>query len=462
MGNQLSDLPNMNSLLEHPLLSGIGKERVKRAARVVLDDLRNGFTVCEGKTLPSLDECAELILTYIKSDTRNLRGVINATGVVLHTNLGRAPLGAGAIVAAAEACAGYCNLEYDLETGQRGDRFAHVESLVCELTGAEAAMVANNNAAAMVLVLAALAKGKKVAVSRGELVEIGGSFRIPEIIAQSGAELIEVGTTNKTRLGDYKYAVENMGVEALLKVHTSNYEIIGFTESVPVETLARYGKSVGLPVIFDMGACFLIDPERYGFRHGVTAKSGIAAGADVVCFSGDKLAGSVQSGIVAGSYECVEKLREHPLARALRPDKLTLSVLESTLRLYRWSPDEVVARVPALAMLFASPESLRQRAEALAGRLGESLEGWGVEVRETSDEAGGGSLPAIALPGWAVALKPPGSMSANELESKLRRGRVPVIVRIHEDAVLVSVRTLMPTDEERVVEAIREAASGAG
>ena len=459
MNNQLSDLPNMNSLLEHPLLSGIGKERVKYSARIVLDELRDGFLSCGG-ALPSLDECAELVLNHIKLDRRNLRGVINATGVVLHTNLGRAPLGADAMAAAVEACAGYCNLEYDLADGQRGDRFAHVESLICELTGAEAAMVANNNAAAMVLALAALAKGKRVAVSRGELVEIGGSFRIPEIIAESGAELVEVGTTNKTRLADYKYAVENLGAEALLKVHTSNYEIIGFAESVPVEALARFGKSVGLPVIFDMGSCFLIDPERYGFRYGVTAMSGIAAGADVVCFSGDKLAGSVQSGIVAGRAECVKKLREHPLARALRPDKLTLAVLEWTLRLCRY-PDEAAERVPALAMLFAGPESLRQRAEALAGRLREALEGWGVDVREAPDEAGGGSLPAVGLPGWAVALKPPG-MSAGELEAALRRGSVPVVARIREDAVLISLRTLLPPDEDRIVEALREVANGPG
>jgi len=450
----LSDLPNMNSLLEHALLSGVGKERAKRAAREVLDELRGGFLSCgnSGGKLPGLDECAGLVLGRIERETASLRRVINATGVILHTNLGRAPLGADIIAAATEACAGYCNLEFDLETGGRGDRYAHVDKLVCELTGAEASIAVNNNAAAMVLILGALAKGKKVAVSRGELVEIGGSFRIPEIIRQSGAKLVEVGTTNKTRLGDYIDAVDDKGVKALLKVHTSNYQIKGFTESVPVAALAVYGKSVGLPVIYDMGSCFLVDPGRFGFRAGETAAGGINAGADVICFSGDKLMGSAQAGIIAGRAEYIEALKKHPLARALRPDKLSLAVLEAALRLYRF-PEEAVAGIPVLAMLFADREALRRRAESLAGRLEEVSEGWNVEVREVMDETGGGSLPNVALPGWAVALKLSG-MSANELETALRRGKTPVIVRIQDDMVLISPRTLTLPDEDRIVEAV--------
>jgi len=448
----------MNNLIEHADFDGIGRERVKKAAREVLDELRAGVLSGEISMLPNADECARLTLERINGDVRSLRGLINATGVVLHTNLGRAPLGMDMYSVAAGICPGYCNLEFDLTTGARGSRYSHVEPLICELTGAEAAIVVNNNAAAMVLILGALAGGRKVAVSRGELVEIGGEFRIPEIIAQSGAELIEVGSTNKTRLSDYIDAVDNKGAEVLLKVHTSNYEIVGFTESVSVSRLAEYGASAGLPVIYDMGSCFLVDPERFGFCAGETAMSGIAAGADVICFSGDKLMGTVQSGIIAGRAKYIGALKKHPLARALRPDKLTLSVLEAALSLYRY-PDEAVRQIPVLAMLFANPEELKRRAENLGALIREAMAGWRVDVREISDETGGGSLPNVRLPGWAVGIKPSG-MSVNELESALRLGRPPVIVRIADDAALISPRTLLPPDDDRLVQAIIEAAGG--
>ena len=446
----LSQLPNMNDLIGRPVLDGYGRERVKKAAREFLDEQRRGVEAGEIVELPNLDECASRVLERIKDDVQSLRGLINATGVVLHTNLGRAPLSPEMFSAAAEVCAGYCNLEFDLETGRRGSRYAHVESLICELTGCGAAMVVNNNAAAMVLILGALARGKKVAVSRGELVEIGGSLRIPEIIVQSGSELVEVGSTNKTRLRDFEDAVENKGAEVLLKVHTSNFEIVGFTESVSAGELASYGKTAGLPVVYDMGSCFLIDRERFGFHAGETAMSGIAAGADVICFSGDKLAGSVQCGIIAGRAELIDAMKKHPLTRAMRPDKLTLSVLEAALRLYRY-PDEAVRKIPVLVMLFADPEELRSRAEDLAGRLKAVLEGWSVDVCETTDETGGGSLPNVRLPGWAVSVEPSG-MTVNELEAALRLGRLPVIVRIAGDKALISPRTLLPQDGDRLVE----------
>ena len=455
MSSLLSGLPNMNSLLEHTLFSGIGAERVKRAAREVLDELRDGIISGDVDKLPNIDECAEMVLNKINGDAKNLRGIINATGIILHTNLGRAPLGMEMFAAAAAVCTGYCNLEYDLETGCRGSRYSHVESLICELTGAEAAMVVNNNAAAVVLMLSALAAGKKVAISRGELVEIGGSFRIPEIIEQGGATLVEIGTTNKTRLSDYAYAVENKGAEALLKIHTSNFEIIGFTESVSIRELAMYGKSIGLPVLYDMGSCFLIEPERLGLQSGETARSAITAGADIICFSGDKLLGSVQSGIIAGRSEYIDKIKRHPLARAVRPDKLTLSVLEACLRLYRY-PDEAVQRIPILAMLHANSTELYMRSVEFAKRLADFLDGWCVEICEIMDETGGGSLPNAQLPGWAVSLKPLG-MSVNELERRLRCGRIPVIIRIQDDRALISLRTLMLSDEDRVIQALREA-----
>ena len=451
--NLIRKIPNMNSLLFHASFEGMEHERVKRAAQSYLDELREEVLTGTINEIPSLEECVERILLRLDHDAiPHLQRVINATGIVLHTNLGRAPLGLEMYAAAEGIYRGYCNLEYDLETGQRGSRYAHVEDLICELTGAEAAMVVNNNAAAVFLMLGALAKGKKVAISRGELVEIGGSFRVPEIMEQSGAELLEVGTTNKTRIQDYIDAVTKRNAEILLKVHTSNYEIVGFTESVSVEELAAYGKKSGLPLLYDMGSCFLFDPELLGISVGETAAKGIAAGADVISFSGDKLLGSAQAGILAGRSDYIAAIKKHQITRMVRPDKLTLSVLEATLRLCRF-PDEAIRHVPTLAMLSARPEELRQRAEVLAGRIGQHCKEWDVEVCETSDEAGGGSLPNVSLPGYAVALRPVG-LSVGELELRLRCSRIPVIIRIHDGRALISPRTLLPGDDEVLLDAL--------
>ncbi|MDR0861940.1 MAG: L-seryl-tRNA(Sec) selenium transferase [Oscillospiraceae bacterium] len=460
MDGNLRELPNMNALLEHGDFSGLARPRVKRAAQSVLSELRAALLLGTVSEIPSLDECAEMVRRELdKAETANLRGVINATGIILHTNLGRAPLGDELYSAAAQVYRGYSNLEYDLETGQRGSRYSHIESLVCELTGAEAAMVVNNNAAAVFIMLTTLASGKRVAISRGELVEIGGSFRIPEIMEQSGAQLIEVGATNKTRLADYSRAVSN-GAEILLKVHTSNYEIVGFTESVSVAELAAFGHERGLPVLYDMGSCFVLDPERFGFRGGETARGGIEAGADIICFSGDKLLGSMQGGIMAGRREYIAAIKKHPLARVLRADKLTLAALETTLRLCLY-PEEARERIPTLAMLFAETEELKSRATTLAERLRAACPEWTVEACAVTDETGGGSLPNVHLSGWAVALEPTG-FSVQELERRLRRGRVPVIIRISGGAALISVRTLLAGEDETVAEAVRRVYEGGG
>jgi len=458
MNDLLSKLPNMNSLLEQPMFSRYSTERVKRTADEVLDKQRQG--ILSGKiTSPiSLEDCTDLIYSQIADEHTNLKRVINATGVVLHTNLGRAPLGNDMISQALEACSGYCNLEYDLKSGKRGSRYSHVEDLICEITNAESAMIANNNAAAMVLILGSLAKGKKVAISRGELVEIGGSFRIPEVIVQSGAELIEIGSTNKTKLSDYIDAVENKGAEVLLKVHTSNYEVIGFTESVSVSELADYGKSVGLPVVYDLGSGFMIEPERYGFIAGETVMSGLKAGADIVCFSGDKLLGATQAGIIAGRADLITAMKKHPLTRALRPDKLTLSVLESALRLYRY-PEEAARNIPVLSMLFAKNEDLKKRAETLSNDIKLHLKDWDIGICEVIDETGGGALPNVPLHGWAVALKPR-DISLSELEHKLRFSKFPTIIRIQDGTALISVRTLMPYDEDLIIYALRTISEG--
>jgi len=452
MNDLLSKLPNMNSLLEHPLLSEFGSERIKHIAAKILDEQRQGILSGRITVSINLDECARLVYSDINNECTNLRRVVNATGVVLHTNLGRAPLGNEIISQALKACSGYCNLEYDLDSGKRGSRYSHVESLICELTGAQAAMVTNNNAAAMVLILGSLASGKKVAISRGELVEIGGSFRVPEVIVQSGAELVEIGSTNKTKLSDYVDAVENKGAELLLKVHTSNYEVVGFTQSVSVSELKEYGKSAGLPVVYDLGSGFLIDTERFGFHAGETAMSGLKAGADIICFSGDKLLGATQAGIIAGRADLIETMKKHPLTRALRPDKLTLSVLESALRLYRY-PEEAVKNIPVLSMLFAQNDELKKRAEMLSDRIESTLQDLSIGICEVTDETGGGSLPNVSLPGWAVSLKPK-DISVNDLELKLRRSKIPVIIRIQDDTALISVRTLMSDDEDVIIDAL--------
>ena len=453
MGRELlRTIPNMNTLLDHPLFEDKERERIKRAAESFLSGLRAEVLSGAVSVLPALDECAAQILVKAEAeDAPRLRRLINATGVVLHTNLGRAPLGLELSAGLADVSRGYCNLEYDLYTGQRGDRFSHVEELILELTGAEAAIVVNNNAAAVYLMLSALTSGKRVAISRGELVEIGGAFRIPEIMEQSGAELIEVGTTNRTRLSDYAAAVENRGAEALLKVHTSNYEIVGFTESVSAAELAAFGRERGLPALYDVGSCFLIDPGLIGLQTGESARDAVATGMDVVCFSGDKLLGSAQAGILAGRAGLIEKLKKYPLTRAFRPDKLTLSALEAALRLYRY-PDEAKRRIPVLAMLSARSVDLRWRADALAERLCDLFPDWDITVCHTTDETGGGSLPNVPLPGWAVAVKPAG-ISVDELEKRLRIGRLPVILRIHEGKALVSPRTLLPGEDEELIAA---------
>jgi len=453
MNDLLSKLPNMNSLIEHPSVSILGAERAKKASRDVLDELRRSIISKALQKVPDLDECASMVYSRASNNTNNLRSVVNATGVILHTNLGRAPLGDDILKNVIEACSGYCNLEYDTNTGKRGSRYAHVEELICALTGAEAAVVTNNNAAAMVLILGTLARDKKVAISRGELVEIGGSFRMPDVIVQSGAELVEIGSTNKTKLSDYIDAVENKGAEVLLKVHTSNYEVVGFTQSVDVSSLAKYGKSIGMPVVYDVGSCFLIDTELFGFSAGKT-EDAITSGADIICFSGDKLLGSIQSGIIAGRADLISAMKKHPLARAFRPDKLTLTVLESTLRLYQY-PQEAAERIPILSMLFAQSGNLKKRADEMASRISSIVNSWVVEVCPVSDETGGGALPNIPLPGWAVSIKPSG-MSVNELENHLRKREKPIIIRIFGDAALLSMRTLCQSDDNVIYDAFSQ------
>ncbi len=361
----------------------------------------------------------------------HLRRVVNATGVIVHTNLGRAPLAAEALDRVREAAQGYSNLEYDLDTGARGSRQEHVSSILRRLTGSEAALVVNNNAAAVLLALAALAEGREVLVSRGELIEIGDGFRIPEVLSRSGARLREVGTTNRTRAADYEAAI-GPETAVLLRVHQSNFRLVGFTEQPRLEELSAVAERHALPLVDDLGSGALVD-----VGDEPTARESLAAGADLVCFSGDKLLGGPQAGIVVGRAELVERLRRHPLQRAVRADKLTLAALEGTLALYLDAP----RRVPVLRMLEGSPESVRARAERLA-------ELTGGEIEQTVARAGGGALPLADLPSFACSLE-------EELAAKLRAATPPVIALVRDGRTLLDCRTIADDEVDDVAQAVK-------
>jgi L-seryl-tRNA(Ser) seleniumtransferase len=361
-----------------------------------------------------------------------LRRVINATGVIVHTNLGRAPLAEEALARVTEATLGYSNLEYDLAGGARGSRQDHVAPLLRRLTGAEAALVVNNNAAAVLLALAALAEGREVLVSRGELIEIGDGFRIPEVLARSGARLREVGTTNRTRVADYEHAVRPE-TAVILRVHQSNFRVVGFTEQPTLAELAQVAQSHEVPLVDDLGSGALVD-----LRDEPTARESLAAGSDLVCFSGDKLLGGPQAGIVVGRADLVERLRRHPLQRALRADKLTLAALEGTLALYLDAPE----RIPVLRMLRTDVDSVRARAE----RLAELVDG---TVEETVARAGGGALPLAELPSFACAVE-------EDLAAKLRAANPPVIAIVRDGRTLLDCRTISDHEVDELVDLIAQ------
>jgi L-seryl-tRNA(Ser) seleniumtransferase len=392
--------------------------------------------------LPQLEVDTEAVAASVARLTRaSLRPVINATGVVLHTNLGRAPLAASAVERLTAIARGYNNLEYKLDQKQRGSRHDHVRGLLCELTGAEEALVVNNCAAAVLLALSGLAAGRGVVVSRGELVEIGGSFRVPDVMRASGAQLIEVGTTNRTHLRDYQVAEAAL----LLKVHRSNFAQVGFTTDVSVEELCTLGK----PVMVDLGSGGLIDLRLEGANEPLVQKL-VKEGADVVTFSGDKLLGGPQAGILVGKRTAIEPLRSHPLLRALRPDKLTLAALEATLELYR--DGTAASEIPALAMLSVSEPVLQARAEKLCAACTAARPDLHFRTMRVRSAVGGGSLPLCEPWSWAVAVEG----EVEKLEAALRRSEPPVIARIADDRLLLDVRTFLDGDLERVANALKE------
>ena len=411
------------------------------AAREAIDAARQA--ALDGGPIPSEEELAVAAAGRLRRLMQpSLRPVINATGVVLHTNLGRAPLAPAAVARVREVAAGYSNLEYDLGGGGRGSRGAHVEGLLRGLGGAEAAMAVNNNAAAVMLALAALAGDGEVLVSRGELVEIGGSFRIPEILAHSGATLVEVGTTNRTRLGDYAAAIGER-TTAILRVHQSNFRIVGFAEQPRADELAALARERGIAMVDDLGSGAL------GEVHGEpTARAAVGAGADLVCCSGDKLLGGPQAGHLFGRAEAVERCRRHPLARAMRLDKLQIAALEETLRLHR---DEGPEALPALAMIEASEQELRLQAETMAASIGRRA-----AVGRGSGTPGGGSLAEVALEG-PMCWVDPGEAGAEALLARLRKGDPPVIARIVDDQVVLDPRTMSDEETTFAAVAVREA-----
>lgn len=455
----LRTLPGVDHLLERmktdAWFDDVPRSVRTASAREAIDALRS--EILSGNPLDEdavLDEDQVMARTRQCADRRmqhNLRFLVNATGVVVHTNLGRSRLAAAALENIQTIGTGYSNLEFDLDVGKRGSRYSAVQELICEISGAEAAMVVNNNAGAVLLCLDTIAKGKKVIVSRGELVEIGGSFRIPDVMAKSGALMTEVGTTNRTHAGDYERAVDN-DTGLLLKVHTSNYGLVGFTKSVSLAELVALGEKYRLPVMEDLGSGTFVDFSKYGLTKEPTVQESVASGVDVVTFSGDKLLGGPQAGIIAGSSDILEKIKQNPLTRALRIDKLTLAAMESTLRLYR-DEKRAVEEIPTLNMLTATIAVLEEKAGCLSAMLGKAGEGRiEVDVAPGFSRAGGGSMPLADLPTFCVRVKVD-SITVNQVERELRGGRPPIIGRIEEDRFIMDVRTIAKSEFDIITHA---------
>jgi len=423
------------------------------ATREVLDALRDRLRGDPTAEVPvDSADLAEMAADLLDAWARpSLRRVVNATGVVLHTNLGRAPLSRSTREAMARAGGGYSNLEFDLEAGVRGTRYAHCVNLLREITGAADALVVNNNAAAVVLALNTLAQGREVLVSRGELVEIGGGFRIPDMISRSGARLREVGTTNRTRLEDYRKAGEDGSSGAILKVHRSNFRISGFTEEAGLEELADLARELGVFLFHDLGSGLLADPSILGLPAEPRAPGSLRKGAHAVAISGDKLLGGPQAGILLGEAEVMGQMRRNPLTRAFRVDKVTLAGLEATLRHYL-DPEEALREIPVLRMIGLPLEVL----EARTRRAAEVLAGPGMEVRvqEGAGVVGGGTYPGVQLPGWTLRIRISG-MAAGDVAHRLRKGDPPVVARLDEDELVLDLRTVDPAEDTIVVEALR-------
>ncbi|MEM7783140.1 MAG: L-seryl-tRNA(Sec) selenium transferase [Planctomycetota bacterium] len=460
MANIFRKLPSVNQLLESPQLKqaveSVNHNVVVDGIRTFLDDLRTQVVnAADEITIPSANELASKIADWIKTEEKPyLREVINGTGIVLHTGLGRAPLGSDALKAMNEIARGYASVEIDLATGERGQRVKAVEKILCELTGAESAIVVNNNAAATMLTLSALAGGKEVIVSRGQLIEIGGSYRLPDVMECSGAKLKEVGTTNKTHLSDYENAVgEETG--ALLKVHPSNFEVVGFTKTVSTRDMVKVARQHDLPMIDDVGSGALIDYSKFGLMDEPVVSASIQDGSDVVLFSGDKLIGGPQCGIIIGKKRYIQKILKNPLMRAMRVGKLTLASLHATLLQYR-DPEKAMQSIPLLRMLSMPIENLSMRAKKAAEQITYSAAVENCDVVEDHSMLGGGSLPTQKIPTWCIAVTPSG-MSVDQLADRLRKNQPAVMGRVHKDRLFIDMRTVQVSQDVELVSAFEGA-----
>jgi len=455
-----TQLPKVDELLEHAeikkLLENMSRTVIVDSIRESIDQVRKTIAALTPEEAEGYKIIIEDIINHVVSKTNekeayHLKRVINATGVVLHTNLGRSLISDVFKEHLADIACSYSTLEFDTGNGKRGSRYSHVEDIICELTGAEAALVVNNNAAAVMLVLSSLCQGKEAIVSRGQMVEIGGSFRIPEVMKWSGASLVEIGTTNKTHLKDYKNAItENTGV--LLKVHTSNYRILGFTKEVSVEELAPLAREHDIPLVEDIGSGSLIDFSKYGLTKEPTVIEAISAGADVVTFSGDKMLGGPQAGIIVGKKEYIQDMKSNHLTRALRVDKMTLCTLEATLKLYR-DEDRAVKSIPTLRMLTMHADEIKEKVQCLFGLVKEHTNKFNIEIVKGVSEVGGGSMPLEKLPTHLLSVSHD-KLSANKIISGLRAYEMPVIARVEDNKVLFDPRTLQEDEYETVAKAL--------
>ena len=440
-------IPKVDVLLENQdivtLIENHHRDVVVDVIREEIDKLRN--FIKENDDINLIEEKINNLIENIKISTEkvysyNIKKVINGTGTILHTNLGRAIISKKHADYLSEVVTSYSNLEYNLEEGRRGERYSHFEKLICKITGAEAAMAVNNNAAAVMLVLSSMAAEREVIVSRGELVEVGGKFRIPDVMKSSNAHLVEIGTTNKTHLEDYEDAIsENTG--AFLKVHTSNFKILGFTESVSIEELCKLGREKDIPVIEDIGSGVLVDLSKYGLEYEPTVQDSIKAGVDVVSFSGDKLLGGPQAGIIVGKKKYIDKMKKNPLTRAFRIDKFTATILEMIFHEYL-NEEDAIKNIPVLSLITKDLKEIEKNANALFNKI-ENLENVAdINVEDTLSQIGGGSLPAERIKSKSVTIMPK-NISTQSLEAKLRAGKNPVVGRISEEKLILDMRTVL-------------------
>jgi len=454
MTSSFRDLPSVSRLLAHRRLRSLSSlmpaTTVTELVRQELDGARRA--IAAGHQCPPTEALVESVLA--RADLllhSTLQPVINATGVIIHTNLGRAPLSSEARAAMEATSRGYSNLELDLEEGERGSRLVHLEALLCQITGAEAAIAVNNNAAAVLLALTVLCQNRGVIISRGQAVEIGGGFRIPEVMRQSGACLVEVGTTNRTYLHDYEEAIGE-GTAALMRVHTSNFRVVGFAESTPLEDMARLARQHGLLLLDDLGSGCLIDTTPFGLAAEPTVQDSLAAGADLTFFSGDKLLGGPQAGIIVGRAELIGRLRRHPLARALRMDKGSIAALAATA--IHYVRGEALEKIPVWQMISMPLETVQRRARRWARAIGTPA-----RILHGRSMVGGGSLPEEGLPTRVVAIAPHGEASVAELARRLRLGQPPVVARIEREHLLLDPRTVLPDEDASLIEAVLAALS---